>query len=72
MSIEAWIALVLMLASIIGLVVWLERPQQPTFRDIDLDRQWTEMQLEQLARESRARMYRAADDARREQRERGL
>lgn len=39
---------------------------------IDLDRQWTEMQLEQLAREARARMYRAVDDFRRDQRSGGL
>lgn len=70
--VEGLIALAILLIAAIALAAWLDEPTSPTKRDIDVDRQWAEMQLEQLARESRARMYRAADDARREQRERGL
>lgn len=69
---ESVAAAVARLTSITGLIVWLARPQHPTTRDIDLDRQWTEIQLERLARKSRAHICRAADEARCEQPERGL
>lgn len=70
--VEGLIAFAFLVMVLIALAAWLDEPPRPDKRDLEVDRQWAEMQLEQLARDARARMYRATDEARREQRERGL
>lgn len=54
----------------IGLAVFVgwSHSAQAARWDLEIDRQWAEMQIEQLGREARARMRQAADEVRNEQR----
>lgn len=63
---------VLIIVGVLALVavaafVWWARSERGGLTMVDLDRQWTEMQIEQLGREARARMRAAADEARAQQ-----
>ncbi|MFV0632735.1 hypothetical protein [Demequina sp.] len=51
----------------VAALVWWARSERGGLTMVDLDRQWTEMQIEQLGREARARMRAAVDEARAEQ-----
>lgn len=69
---STWLIIVVLAALVIvaglALVLWWQYSDRAARWDIDIDRQWAEMQIEQLGREARAQMYRAVDEARSEQR----
>lgn len=56
--------------AVIGVAVflWWSHSAQAARWDLEIDRQWAEMQIEQLGREARARMRAAADEVRNQQR----
>lgn len=64
-----WLAALALLLALIGIVVAMWPTSNQVARwEIDLEREWSEMQIRRLARDARARMYRAVDEARDHQR----
>lgn len=52
----------------IGVFLWWSHSGQAARSDLEVDRQWAEMQIEQLGREARSRMRAAVDEVRNQQR----
>lgn len=52
----------------VAVFLWWPHSARAARWDLEIDRQWAEMQIEQLGREARARMRAAADEVRSQQR----